>query len=61
LWHAIYDGKDLMVKMGKLVQKFENRFFRNEFLEKMVEQITPPRSYLNYHSNQPFFLKSMAR
>jgi hypothetical protein len=22
-WHAICDGKDLMVKMGKLVQKFE--------------------------------------
>jgi hypothetical protein len=26
LWHAIYDRKNLMVKMGKLVQKFENRF-----------------------------------
>jgi hypothetical protein len=27
LWHAIYDGNDLMVKMGKFVQKFENHFF----------------------------------
>jgi hypothetical protein len=26
-WHAIYDIQDLMVKMSKLVQKFENRFF----------------------------------
>jgi hypothetical protein len=37
--HAIYDNKDLMVQMGKLVQKFENRFFRNDFPEKMVKQI----------------------
>jgi hypothetical protein len=29
LWHAIYAGKDLMVKMGKLDQKFENRFGMN--------------------------------
>jgi hypothetical protein len=33
-WYAIYDGKDLMVKMGKLVQIFENFFFRDEFPEK---------------------------
>jgi hypothetical protein len=26
-WHAIYDGKDLMAKIGKLIQKFKNRFF----------------------------------
>jgi hypothetical protein len=30
-WHAIYDGKYLISKMDKLVQKFENRFFWNEF------------------------------
>jgi hypothetical protein len=29
-----------MVKMGKLVQKFENLFFRYEVPEKMVKQIT---------------------
>jgi hypothetical protein len=33
-WHAIYDGKDLMVKMGKLVQKFENRFSLKRWLNK---------------------------
>jgi hypothetical protein len=43
-WHAIYDGKDLMVKMGKLVQKFKNRFFRNEFPEKIVKHITSPKT-----------------
>jgi hypothetical protein len=26
-WHAIYDDKDLMVKMGKLVQKSENLLY----------------------------------
>jgi hypothetical protein len=26
-WHAIYDSNDLMVKMGKLVQKFEKLIF----------------------------------
>jgi hypothetical protein len=31
-WHA--DGKDLMVKMGKLDQKSENRFFRITSLKK---------------------------
>jgi ribosomal protein L31 len=36
-WHAIYDGNDLMVKMGKLVPKFENRYFRMNFLKKMVK------------------------
>jgi hypothetical protein len=40
-----------MVKMGNLVQKFENRFFRNEFSEKMVTQIIFPKSALNYRSN----------
>jgi hypothetical protein len=37
-WHAIYDGNDLMVKIGKLVQKFENRFFRDEFPEKWLNK-----------------------
>jgi hypothetical protein len=37
-WHAIYDGKDLMVKMGKLVQKFENRFFRMNSLKKWLNK-----------------------
>jgi hypothetical protein len=32
-----------MVKMGKLVQEFENRSFRDEFREKMVERITSPK------------------
>jgi hypothetical protein len=50
-WHAIYDSNNLMVKMGKLVQKFENSFFRNEFPKKMVKQITSSKSILNYHSN----------
>jgi hypothetical protein len=44
-----------MVKMGKLVQKFENCFFHDEFPEKMVEQITSPKSFLNYRSNQTLF------
>jgi hypothetical protein len=34
-----------MVKMGKLVQKSKNRFFRDEFREKMVEQITSPKRH----------------
>jgi hypothetical protein len=59
-WHAIYDGKDLMVKMGKLVQKFENCFFQDEFPEKMVKQITSPKGALNYHSNQTLFRESKA-
>jgi hypothetical protein len=37
-WHAIYDGKDLMVKMGKLVQKSENRFFGDNFPEKRLNK-----------------------
>jgi hypothetical protein len=52
LWHAIYDRKDLMVKMGKLVQEFKNHSFRDEFPENMVEQITSPKSARNYRSNQ---------
>jgi hypothetical protein len=32
-WHAIYDGMDLMVKMGNFFQKFEN-FFGTNFLKK---------------------------
>jgi hypothetical protein len=32
-----------MVKIGKLVQKFENRFFQDEFPKKMVKQITSPK------------------
>jgi hypothetical protein len=58
LWHAIYDGKDLMVKLGKLVQKFKNHFFRDGFLEKMVKQKTSPKSTLNYRSNQTFVAQS---
>jgi hypothetical protein len=54
-WHAIYDAKYLMVKMGKLVQKFENLFFPDEFFEKMVKQITSPKSALNYRSNHILF------
>jgi hypothetical protein len=50
-----------MVKMGKLVRKFENHFFHNEFNKKMVKQIISPKSALNHHSNQTFFLESMAR
>jgi hypothetical protein len=57
-WHAIYDGKDLMVKMGKLVQKFEKSLFWDEFPEKMVKQITSPKSALNYRSNQTLVTKS---
>jgi hypothetical protein len=37
-WHAIYDGKNLMVKMGKLVQKFENCFFCDEFPKKWLNK-----------------------
>jgi hypothetical protein len=37
-WHAIYDGKDLMVKMGKLVQKFKNRFFGMNSLKKWLNK-----------------------
>jgi hypothetical protein len=33
-WHVIYDGKDLMVQMSKLAQKFENRFFGMNSLKK---------------------------
>jgi hypothetical protein len=47
-----------MVKMDKLVQKFENLFFRNKFLEKMVKQIISPKSALNYRSNQSLFAES---
>jgi hypothetical protein len=36
-----------MVKIGKLVQKFENRFFQDEFPKKMVKQITSQKSALN--------------
>jgi hypothetical protein len=50
-----------MVKMGKLVHKFENRFFWNEFPKKMVKQIASPKSALNYRSNQTLFPESMAR
>jgi hypothetical protein len=57
-WYAIYDGKGLMVKMGKLVQKFKNRSFRDEFPEKMVEQITSPKSAQNYRSNQTLIVGS---
>jgi hypothetical protein len=44
-----------MVKMGKLVQKFKNIFFRDEFSEKMVKKITSPKSTLNHRSNQTLF------
>jgi hypothetical protein len=37
-WHAIYDGKDLMVKMDKLVQKIENRFFGMASLKKWLNK-----------------------
>jgi hypothetical protein len=46
--------------MGKLVQKFENCFFQDEFPEKMVKQITSPKGALNYHSNQTLFRESKA-
>jgi hypothetical protein len=46
-WHAIYIGKDLMVKMEKLVEKFENHSFRDELPKKMVEQITSSKSAQN--------------
>jgi hypothetical protein len=32
-WHATYDDKDFKVKMGKLVQKFKNCFFRKNSLK----------------------------
>jgi hypothetical protein len=54
-WHALYDGKDLMIKMGKLVQKSKKCFFRDKFPEEMVKKITSPTSALNYHSNQTLF------
>jgi hypothetical protein len=57
-WYATYNGKDLMVKMGKLVQKFEKPLFRDEFPEKMVKQISSPKSALNYHSNQTLVAES---
>jgi hypothetical protein len=57
-WHAIYDDENLMVKMSKLVQKFENHFFRDEFPEKIVKQITSPKSALNYRSNETLFAES---
>jgi hypothetical protein len=38
LWHTIYDGKNLMVKMGKLVQKFENHFFGMNSLKKWLNK-----------------------
>jgi hypothetical protein len=47
-----------MVKMGKLVQKFEKHFFRDEFPEKIVKQINSPKSALNYCSNQTFVAES---
>jgi hypothetical protein len=34
---------ELMVKIRKLVQKFENLFFWDEIPEKMVKQITSPK------------------
>jgi hypothetical protein len=46
-----------MVKMGKLVQKFENHFL-DEFSEKIIKQITSPKSALNYRSNQTLFDES---
>jgi hypothetical protein len=57
-WHAIYDGKDLMVKMVKLVQKFKNCFVQDEFPKKMVKQITSPKSVHNYRSNQTLFVEN---
>jgi hypothetical protein len=47
-----------MVKMGKLVQKSENHFFRDNFPKKMVKQITSPNNDLNYRSNQTLFAES---
>jgi hypothetical protein len=37
-WQAIYDGKNLMVKMGKLVQIFKNYFFWDEFPKKWLNK-----------------------
>jgi hypothetical protein len=45
-----------MVKMGKLVQKFKNRFLWNEFPKKWLKQIASPKSALNYRSNQTLSL-----
>jgi hypothetical protein len=53
-WHVIYDSKDLMVKMGKLVQKFEKPLFP----EKMVKQIISPKIALYYRSNQTLLAES---
>jgi hypothetical protein len=41
--HCVMIEFELMVKMGKLVQKFENLFFRNEIPKKMVKQIAFPK------------------
>jgi hypothetical protein len=41
-----------MVNMSKLVSKFKNLFFQDEFPEKMVKQITSPTNTQNYLSNQ---------
>jgi hypothetical protein len=50
----------MMVKMGKLVQKFKNHFLGMN-LKKIVKQITSSKNALNYRSNQPLFPESMAR
>jgi hypothetical protein len=44
--------------MDKLVQKFEKTTFEDEFPEKMVKQITSPKSVLEYRSNQTFIAES---
>jgi hypothetical protein len=41
-----------MVKVGKLVQKFENLFFRDCIPEKMVKQIIFLKKIQNYRSKQ---------
>jgi hypothetical protein len=51
---ACNDGKDLMVKMGTLVRKFETAFFGINSL-KMVKQITSSKKCPNLPLNSNLF------
>jgi hypothetical protein len=47
-----------MVKMGKLVHKFENLFFWDGIPGKMVKEITFLKNFRNYRSKQILFQKN---
>jgi hypothetical protein len=57
LWHAIYDGKDLMVKMGQIGLEIRKTLL-DEVPKKMVKQVTSPKSTISYHSNQTIVAES---